>query len=140
MKQNVAVNLSRPRLSGKLFWMAIAFLAVALTAVGFTLYESWKLEGGAAVINDMGSERMRSYRIAYLLADGQRNAGARVIADHRVRAEGDEDDRRRLDRTSQCCGDQGRHYAELFELHHLSSIKIVGLNTLNDAAHCRQTV
>lgn len=67
------VNLHQPRLSGKLFWMAIAFLAVALSAVGFTLYESWKLEGGAAVINDMGSERMRSYRIAYLLADSARS-------------------------------------------------------------------
>lgn len=63
------VNIHYPRLGMKLFWMAIAFLAVALTAVGFTLYESWKLEGGAAVINDMGSERMRSYRIAYLLAE-----------------------------------------------------------------------
>lgn len=73
MKQNISVNLSQPRLSGKLFWMAISFLAVALAAVGFTLYESWKLEGGAAVINDMGSERMRSYRIAYLLSDGLRN-------------------------------------------------------------------
>ncbi len=70
---NVQVNLSRPRLSSKLFWMAIVFLVVALTAVGFTLYESWKLEGGAAVINDMGSERMRSYRMAYLLADSLRN-------------------------------------------------------------------
>lgn len=67
------VTLNQPRLSGKLFWMAISFLVVALTAVGFTLYESWKLEGGAAVINDMGSERMRSYRIAYLLADSLRN-------------------------------------------------------------------
>ncbi len=55
--------------------MAIAFLAVALTAVGFTLYESWKLEGGAAVINDMGSERMRSYRMAYLLAESLRDPG-----------------------------------------------------------------
>ncbi len=68
------VKLHQPRLSGKLFWMAIAFLAVALAAVGFTLYESWKLEGGAAVINDMGSERMRSYRIAYLLADSARSS------------------------------------------------------------------
>jgi two-component system, NarL family, nitrate/nitrite sensor histidine kinase NarX len=67
------VKLHQPRLSGKLFWIAIAFLAVALAAVGFTLYESWKLEGGAAVINDMGSERMRSYRIAYLLADHLRS-------------------------------------------------------------------
>jgi len=54
--------------------MAIAFFSVALTAVGFTLYESWKLEGGAAVINDMGSERMRSYRIAYLLAQDPQGA------------------------------------------------------------------
>lgn len=67
------VTLNQPRLGGKLFWMAISFLAVALTAIGFTLYESWKLEGGAAAINDMGSERMRSYRIAYLLADSLRN-------------------------------------------------------------------
>lgn len=70
----MSVTLNQPRLSGKLFWMAISFLVVALTAVGFTLYESWKLEGGAAVINDMGSERMRSYRIAYLLADSLRNS------------------------------------------------------------------
>lgn len=69
----MTVTIPQPRLSGKLFWMAIAYLAVALTAIGFTLYESWKLEGGAAVINDMGSERMRSYRIAYLLAEGLRN-------------------------------------------------------------------
>lgn len=70
----MSVTLSQPRLSGKLFWMAVSFLVVALTAVGFTLYESWKLEGGAAVINDMGSERMRSYRMAYLLADSLRHA------------------------------------------------------------------
>ncbi len=65
---HLSVTLPRPKLSVKLFWMAIVFFSVALAAVGFTLYESWKLEGGAAVINDMGSERMRSYRIAYLLA------------------------------------------------------------------------
>jgi two-component system nitrate/nitrite sensor histidine kinase NarX len=72
----VTVTLPQSRLSGKLLWMAIAFLAVALTAVGFTLYESWKLEGGAAVINDMGSERMRSYRMAYLLAESLRDPGS----------------------------------------------------------------
>jgi two-component system nitrate/nitrite sensor histidine kinase NarX len=76
-----------PSLSVKLFWVAIAFLSVALAAVGFTLYESWKLEGGAAVINDMGSERMRSYRIAYLLAQdpqgGDAAAGREVLAEVR---------------------------------------------------------
>ncbi|RPJ48547.1 MAG: HAMP domain-containing protein [Betaproteobacteria bacterium] len=85
MNRNGPANRSRPRLSGKLFWMAIAFLAVALTAVGFTLYESWKLEGGAAVINDMGSERMRSYRMAYLLADSLRNPD--TAAREEIRAE-----------------------------------------------------
>lgn len=67
------MDFSQQRLSTKLVWIAVTFLAVALTGIGFTLLESWKLEGGAAVINDMGSERMRSYRIAYLLADSLRN-------------------------------------------------------------------
>lgn len=65
--------MPQPRLSAKLLWVVIGFLCVGLTAIGFTLYESWKLEGGAAVINDMGSERMRSYRIAYLVAEGLRD-------------------------------------------------------------------
>ncbi len=76
MNQNLAGRLSQARLSGKLLWIAITFLIVALTAIGLTLYESWKLEGGAAVINDMGSERMRSYRMAYLLADNLRSPDA----------------------------------------------------------------
>ena len=67
------MDFSQQRLSTKLVWIAVVFLAVALGAIGFTLYESWKLEGGAAVINDMGSERMRAYRIAYLLADSLRS-------------------------------------------------------------------
>jgi two-component system nitrate/nitrite sensor histidine kinase NarX len=61
------------RLSVKLVWVAVGLLVVGLAAIGYTLLESWKLEGGAAVINDMGSERMRSYRIAYLLAEAQRD-------------------------------------------------------------------
>lgn len=67
------VNLSSRSLSSKLVWIAVAFLLVALSAIGFTLYESWKLEGGAAAINDMGSERMRTYRIAYLLSESLRD-------------------------------------------------------------------
>jgi two-component system nitrate/nitrite sensor histidine kinase NarX len=59
-------------LSVKLVCVAIAFCAVALSGIGLTLYESWKLEGEAAVINDLGSERMRSYRIVYLLSESLR--------------------------------------------------------------------
>jgi two-component system nitrate/nitrite sensor histidine kinase NarX len=54
-------------LSSKLVSILLAFFCVALTAIGLTLYVSWQLEGGAAAINDAGSERMRSYRLAYLL-------------------------------------------------------------------------
>ncbi len=63
------MDFSQKRLSLKLVWIAVGLLAVALTAIGYTLLQSWKLEGGAAVINDMGSERMRSYHIGYLLSE-----------------------------------------------------------------------
>lgn len=45
----------------------MSYFIVALVAIGSTLLVSWRLEGGAAAINDAGRERMRSYRIAYLL-------------------------------------------------------------------------
>lgn len=54
-------------LSSKLVGILLAFFCIALIAIGLTLYVSWQLEGGAAAINDAGSERMRSYRLAYLL-------------------------------------------------------------------------
>lgn len=66
------MNFQQHRLSTKLAWIAVILLLVGLTAIGFTLLESWKFEGGAAAINDMGSERMRTYRIAYLLSESLR--------------------------------------------------------------------
>lgn len=60
-------------LSTKMVWIAVVFMMVGLTAIGFTLYESWKFQGGAAAVNDLGSERMRSYRIAYLLSESLRD-------------------------------------------------------------------
>ena len=81
---SVLVARHPSRLSGKLIWMAIAYLGVALVAIGFTLYESWKLEGGAAVINDMGSERMRSYRMAYLLVEGLRTGDSAASTELRA--------------------------------------------------------
>jgi len=67
------MTFNQQSLSTKMVWIAVAFLSVALTAIGFTLLESWKFEGGAAAINDMGSERMRTYRIAYLLSESLRD-------------------------------------------------------------------
>jgi two-component system nitrate/nitrite sensor histidine kinase NarX len=55
-----------PRLSAKLVGIQVLFLAVALVSIGLTLLVSWRLEGSAAAINDAGSLRMRTYRLAYL--------------------------------------------------------------------------
>ena len=52
----------------KITGLLVLYFLVALVAIGSTLLVSWQLEGGAAAINDAGSERMRSYHIAFLLA------------------------------------------------------------------------
>jgi len=67
------------RLSRKIVGMLTVFLLVALAAIGMTLYLSWQLEGVAAAINDAGSQRMRAYRMIYLMAhrnESREDAGA----------------------------------------------------------------
>jgi len=56
------------KLSRKIVRTLFVFFLVALSAIGMTLYLSWQLEGVAAAINDAGSQRMRTYRIAHLMA------------------------------------------------------------------------
>jgi two-component system nitrate/nitrite sensor histidine kinase NarX len=56
------------KLSRKIVGTLVAFLLVATGAIGLTLLISWQLEGVAAAINDAGSQRMRSYRIALLMS------------------------------------------------------------------------
>ena len=56
------------RIREKITGLLVLYFVLAITAIGSTLFVSWRLEGGAAAINDAGSERMRSYRIAFLLA------------------------------------------------------------------------
>jgi len=56
------------KLQEKITGLLLFYFFVALVAISSTLYVSWRLEGGAAAINDAGSERMRSYHIAFLLA------------------------------------------------------------------------
>lgn len=56
------------KLSRKIVGMLFVFFLVAMSAIGMTLYLSWQLEGVAAAINDAGSQRMRTYRIAHLMA------------------------------------------------------------------------
>lgn len=62
------MEIPRQRLSTKLVEILVVFLLVALLAIGVTLLMSWDLEGGAAAVNQAGSERMRAYRISNLLS------------------------------------------------------------------------
>ena len=55
------------KLSAKLVSTLLIFFLASLVAISSTLYVSRQFEGGAAAINDAGSLRMRSYRLAYLL-------------------------------------------------------------------------
>src|SRR3989338_9184611 len=56
------------KLQEKITGLLVFYFLIALVAISSTLYVSWRLEGGAAAINDAGSERMRSFHIAFLLA------------------------------------------------------------------------
>ena len=78
---------SSRRLSDKLTAIAVLFMLVALAAVGITLYVAWQLEGGAAAVNAMGSQRMRSYHIGMLLAERAARPAAEAELSAAVRAE-----------------------------------------------------
>ncbi|MGV8899903.1 MAG: type IV pili methyl-accepting chemotaxis transducer N-terminal domain-containing protein [Burkholderiaceae bacterium] len=56
------------QLSTKIVSVLLGFLALALTAIGATLFLSWQLEGSSAAINEAGSLRMQSYRLSVLLS------------------------------------------------------------------------
>ncbi|KIF81464.1 type IV pili methyl-accepting chemotaxis transducer N-terminal domain-containing protein [Noviherbaspirillum autotrophicum] len=56
------------RLSTKIVSMLLGFFVLALFAICATLFLSWQLEGSSAAINETGSLRMRSYRLATLLS------------------------------------------------------------------------
>ncbi len=56
-------------ISQKISSLLAFYFLVALVAIGSTQFVSWRLEGSAAAINEAGRERMRVYRIAFLLAE-----------------------------------------------------------------------
>jgi two-component system nitrate/nitrite sensor histidine kinase NarX len=62
----------RLKLSSKLVGVQLFFLALALASIGLTLVVSRQLEGNAAAINDAGSLRMRTYRLAFLASELER--------------------------------------------------------------------
>lgn len=59
------------RLTFRILLTTLIGLGLTLTAIGYTLLLSWQLEGGGAAINEAGSLRMRSYRLAMHLEQAQ---------------------------------------------------------------------
>lgn len=57
------------KINKKITIVLVLYLLIALITVGSNLLMTWRMDGEAAVINDAGRERMRSYRIALNLAD-----------------------------------------------------------------------
>lgn len=51
-------------LTAKLVATGSTFLLLAIAAIGLTLWVAWKLEGGAAAVNEAGRMRMQTYRLA----------------------------------------------------------------------------
>jgi two-component system nitrate/nitrite sensor histidine kinase NarX len=59
------------RITFRILVTTVIGLALTLMAIGYTLLLSWQLEGGGAAINEAGSLRMRSYRLALILEQKQ---------------------------------------------------------------------
>ena len=78
----VSALLNRQRLSTKIVGALIGFLLLALVAIGATLWLSWQLEGAAAAINETGSLRRHSYRLALLLE----RAESQAVSSHAAEA------------------------------------------------------
>lgn len=75
------------KLSTKIIGILVVFFLVALIAISLTLYLSWQLEGNAAAINDAGSQRMRTYRIVFLLSREPTTAAAEALLQSTVNSE-----------------------------------------------------
>ena len=56
-----------PSLTAKLLALGVGFLLVALGSIGLTLWVTWKLEGGAAAVNEAGRLRMNMLRMVLVL-------------------------------------------------------------------------
>ena len=58
-------------LAAKLGIIGCLLLALALAAVGLSLWVTWQLEGGAAAVNEAGRMRMQTWRLAQTLSSGE---------------------------------------------------------------------
>lgn len=71
MNKRFNPNSSLGSLQFKITSILLVFFVVACTAIGLTLFTSGQLKGVAAAINDAGSLRMGTYRMAWLVSQGR---------------------------------------------------------------------
>jgi len=67
-------------LKRKLTFIGSALLVLAMISISFTLWVTWKLEGGAAAINEAGRMRMQTYQLALLVNEGNKEASSALIS------------------------------------------------------------
>lgn len=51
-------------LTTKLLALGVSFLLVAIASIAITLWATWKLDGGAAAVNEAGRMRMQTWQLA----------------------------------------------------------------------------
>ena len=66
-------------LKKKLMIIGTTLLVLAMISISFTLWVTWKLEGGAAAINEAGRMRMQTYQLALLANEQDLMATQRLI-------------------------------------------------------------
>jgi two-component system nitrate/nitrite sensor histidine kinase NarX len=66
-------------LKNKLMIIGTTLLVLAMISISFTLWVTWKLEGGAAAINEAGRMRMQTYQLALLANERDLMATQRLI-------------------------------------------------------------
>ncbi len=64
---------TRASLTTKLLTIGMVFLLVTLSSISLTLWVTWKLEGGAAAVNESGRLRMHTMRMALVVENGARD-------------------------------------------------------------------
>ena len=64
-------------LGTKLALVASPFIALALLLIGFTVWVSWQLDGGAAALNEAGRMRMQTFRLSLSVSTGDHDAAVR---------------------------------------------------------------
>jgi two-component system nitrate/nitrite sensor histidine kinase NarX len=73
------MNNTEFTLKNKLMIIGTALLVMAMISISFTLWVTWKLEGGAAAINEAGRMRMQTYQLALLAGTKDNIATSKLL-------------------------------------------------------------